>query len=107
MEETAFADNDYVLFIFSKKNHVFIEEEDNPSEKVVIVEEEMTGINVDGSENLEDLPKLLFTDEECGILKFVAAGGKLARNINKRKKPMFYKPVDIHFVTNAVGNIVS
>ena len=65
-----------------------------------------TGINVDRSENLEDLPRLLFTDEECGILKIVAAGGKLARNINKRKKPRFYN-IDIHFVTNAVGNIVS
>ena len=36
MEETTFLDNDYVLVLFSKKNHVFIEEEDNPSEKVAI-----------------------------------------------------------------------
>ena len=32
----------YYLY-FQKKNHVFIEEEGNPSEKVVIVEEEIDG----------------------------------------------------------------
>ena len=45
-------------FIF-KKNHVSIEEEDNPSEKVVIVEEETDGIG-----NLEDLSRLVFIDKE-------------------------------------------
>ena len=107
MEETAFADNDYVLFIFSKKITFSLKKKTTLQKKLSQLRKKQTGINVDGSENLEDLPKLLFTDEECGILKFVAAGGKLARNINKRKKPMFYKPVDIHFVTNAVANIVS
>ena len=29
----------------------------------------------------------MFISEECGILKVVADGGKLTRNINKRKKP--------------------
>ena len=47
----------YVLVLFSKKNHVLIEEEDNPSEKVVIVEEELDGIG-----NLEDLLRLVFID---------------------------------------------
>ena len=41
----------YPPVLFSKKNHLFIEEEDNPLEKVVIVEEELDGIG-----NLEDLP---------------------------------------------------
>ena len=45
-------------FIF-KKNHVSIEEEDNPSEKVVIVEEETDGIG-----NLEDLSRLVFIEKE-------------------------------------------
>ena len=38
-----FADNENFKFIF-KENRVFIEEEGNPSEKVVIVEEELDGI---------------------------------------------------------------
>ena len=41
----------YPPVLFSKKNYLFIEEEDNPLEKVVIVEEELDGIG-----NLEDLP---------------------------------------------------
>ena len=45
-------------FIF-KENHVFIEKEETPSEKVVIVEEE-----IDCFGNLEDLPRLVFIDKE-------------------------------------------
>ena len=50
-------------FIF-KENHSFIEEEDNLSSKVILVEEELDGIA-----NLADLPRLMFIDEECGNLK--------------------------------------
>ena len=67
------------LFYFLK-NDVFIEEEDNPLEKVVIVEEEL-GDNG----NLEDLPKLVFMGKECGNLKVLADGGDLTRNNNFRK----------------------
>ena len=45
-------------FIF-KENHVFTEKEETPSEKVVIVEEEIDCIG-----NLEDLPRLVFIDKE-------------------------------------------
>ena len=41
-----------------KENRVFIEEEDNPSDKVVIVEEDLDGIG-----NLVDLPRLIFINE--------------------------------------------
>ena len=41
MKETTFAENDYFLILVFKENHVFIEEEDNPSEKVIIVEEKL------------------------------------------------------------------
>ena len=34
-----------------KENHVFIEEEDRPSDKVVIVEKELNGIDRDGIGN--------------------------------------------------------
>ena len=62
---------------------VFIEE-DSPSEKVVIVEEELDGIDTDGTGNLEDLPRLVFIDEESGNLKAAIDGGELTRNNNKK-----------------------
>ena len=42
----------------SKENHGFIEEEVNPSVKVVMVEEELDGIDINGIGNLVDLPRL-------------------------------------------------
>ena len=42
-----------------KENHVFIEEEDNPSDKIVIAEEELDGIDINGIGNLVDLPGLI------------------------------------------------
>ena len=68
-----------------KENHVFIEEEDNPSDKGVMVEEELAGIDIDGIGNLVDLPKLMFIDEECGNLKVVVDGEGLTRNNNSKK----------------------
>ena len=54
-----------------KENHVFHEEE-NPSKKVVIFDEELdNNDNIDGIENLEDLLKLVFIDEEYEKLKTV------------------------------------
>ena len=50
-------------FIFLK-NHGFVQE-DSPSEKVVIVEEELDGIDIDDIGNLEDSFRLVFIDEEC------------------------------------------
>ena len=49
-------------FVF-KENHVF---NDNPSQKVVIVEKELDDVDIDDFVNLEDLPELVFIDEECG-----------------------------------------
>ena len=47
-------------FIF-EENHVFIEE-DNLSDKVVTIEEELDDAQVDGIGNLVDLPRLMFID---------------------------------------------
>ena len=47
----------------------------NPSDKVVIVEEELDGI-----ENVVDLSRLMFIDEECGNLQVVFDDGELTRN---------------------------
>ena len=44
-------------FIFEER-HVFIEK-DNPSDKVVTIEEELNAVEVDGIANLVDLPRLI------------------------------------------------
>ena len=88
----------YPPVLFSKKNHLFIEEEDNPLEKVVIVEEELDGIG-----NLEDLPRLAFIDKEYGNLKVFVDGGDLTRNINQRSHT-FYKLVDVYSETDFMNN---
>ena len=87
------------IFIF-KEHRAFIEREDNPSDKVVIIEE-----SVDGIENLMDLPRLMFIDEECGNLKVVVNGRLLTRNINRKKGQTFYKPMDVHCATTAIDEI--
>ena len=58
IQETTFADIDrsaFSSFIF-KVNHVFMEKKENSSE-VVIDEEELDGFEIDGIENLQDLPR--------------------------------------------------
>ena len=44
------------IFIF-KVSHVFMEQRDNPVEKVVIDEEELDGIEIDNILNSENLPR--------------------------------------------------
>ena len=39
-------------------NHIFIEEEHNPSQKVVTIGEKLDGIDIDGVGNLMDLPRM-------------------------------------------------
>ena len=51
--------SDFSIFIF-KVNHVFMEEKDNPAEKVVKDEEELKGFELDGILNLENLPRTVF-----------------------------------------------
>ena len=75
------------MFSFSSfiLNHGFIEE-DNPSEKVAIFEEELNHVDIDDIGNLENSPRFVFSDEECGNLKVVNSGAELTRNINQKKK---------------------
>ena len=87
------------LVLFSKKNHRFIQEV-NLSEKVVIVEEELDGIDINENGNLEDSPRLVLFDEECGNLIVVNNGGDLTRNINQKKRPgALQYSEDDHYVT--------
>ena len=69
----------YVLVLFSKKIILSLKRR-KPFRKNVILEEELDGIG-----NLEDLPRLVFIDRECGDLKVSVDGGNLTRNINERK----------------------
>ena len=70
MKETSFFHRKkfHSSFIF-KENHVFIKKKDKSSEIVVIVEEELYSVAIDGTGNLKDSSKLMFTDEECGNLQ--------------------------------------
>ena len=62
MQDSTFAVlsfSDFPIFIF-KLNHVFMEEKENPVERVVVCEVELDGIEVDGMLNLENLPRTVF-----------------------------------------------
>ena len=62
----------YFTSFISKENHIF-NEENNPSQKNVIVEEELDDIDIEDIGNLEELPisRHVFIDEECRNLKAV------------------------------------
>ena len=50
----------------------------------------------------------MLINEECWNPKVVVDGGELAKNVNQKKKPdVFYKPVDLHSVTNAIDESIS
>ena len=53
---------------------------------VVIVVEQLVGIDTDDIGNLEDSPRFVFIDEECENLIVVNDAGELTRNINQKKK---------------------
>ena len=82
IEETTFANIDlfyFSSFIFKKITATLLK-------KDVIVDEELDCIDIDDIGNLEDSPRLMFIDKECGNLIAVNNGAKLTRNINQRKK---------------------
>ena len=53
---------------------------------VLFKKNQLDCIDIDDIGNLEDLPRLVFIDEECGNLIVVNDGAELTRNINQRKK---------------------
>ena len=57
--------SDFFILI-SKVNHVFMEEKDNPVEKVVINGKNLDGIEIDGILNFESLPRTLFLAKNVG-----------------------------------------
>ena len=64
------------LVLISLKNQLF---------KNVIVEEELDCIDIDDIGNLEDSPRVVFINEECGNLIVVNDDGELTRNISQKK----------------------
>ena len=44
-------------------------EEDKPSENFAVVEEELSRFDIDGTENLDNLPRFVFINKKCGNLK--------------------------------------
>ena len=64
--------------------------------------EELDGIDIDDTGNLEDLLRIVFIQEECGYLKVFVGGGELTRHINEKKKPGIHKLIDVHSVTNVL-----
>ena len=61
-------------------------EKGKPSEKFILVEQELYGIDRDDFVNLDDLLRLLLINGECRNPKVVADGGELTKNINQKKK---------------------
>ena len=53
--------------------------------KNVIVDEELDCTDIDDIENLEDSPRLVFINKECGNLIVVNDDGEFTRNISQKK----------------------
>ena len=66
------------LILFSKKSHGFTEE-DKLSEILA------NQFDIDGIHKLEDLPRFVFNNEDCGNLEVVNDGGELTGDINQKK----------------------
>ena len=73
MEETMFADNDYVIVLLSKKITFSLKK------KTTLQKEN---------------------------LKVVVDGEKLTRILTKRRSQLFYRLIDVHSMTNVIGEIV-
>ena len=78
----------------------------NPSEKIVIVKEELDGIDIDDIGNLEDLLRIVFIHEECGNLKVSLTVESLMEVLTRRCEA-FYKLIDVHSVINVIGESIS
>ena len=78
----------------------------NSSEKNIVVEEELDCFDIDDIGNLEDSPRLVFMNEECGDLIVVNEGGELTENISW-KRQAFCNSLNVHSLTNVVSESFS
>ena len=80
------------MFYFSSiifKNITVLLKTSNSTEKNVIVGEELNCIDIDEIGNLEDSPRLVFINEECGNLIVVNDGGELTENISQKRQTFY------------------
>ena len=80
------------MFYFSSiifKNITVLLKTSNSTEKNVIVGEELNCIDIDDIGNLEDSPRLVFINEECGNLIVVNDGGELTENISQKRQTFY------------------
>ena len=93
------------LLCFIFKDHLFIEGEDNPSDKVVTVVEEPHGVDIDCIGNVLDLPRFMFINKEYGNLKVVVADvGFTREKITVGSSQKFYKLSEFYKYFNSVTN---
>ena len=52
----------------------------------MILEEELNGVNMVATADLEDLPRLALIDSVCGDRKVIVHGLKLTRNIKQKEE---------------------
>ena len=72
------------------------------------MQEELDGIDGDSTGTLEDLLRLFLMNEECANRKVISLMlESLLEILIKRRSQSFYKPIDVHSVTNAVGEGIS
>ena len=71
----------------------------------MIVKEEVGGINIVDIRNLEDLLRIVIIHEECGSLKVFVES--LLEILTNRRSQVFYKLIDVHSVTNVIGESIS
>ena len=73
----------------------------------MIVQEELDGIDIDDIGNLEDLLRIVFIHEECGISKYSLTVESLLEILTNRRNQAFCKVIDAHFVANVIGESIS
>ena len=79
--------------LFSKQIKVTLKKATFPK-KVVLAEQELDGTDIDDIGNLENSPRLVFIDEECGNLIVVNYDRELSRNINQNNNSdILQKPI--------------
>ena len=85
-QETVSSDIDvlFFYFYFQNKTKIMVSlKKEKPSEKSYIVEEELDCADIDDT---EDLPRLVFIDEQCENLIAVNEGKECSRSRNQKKK---------------------
>ena len=91
-------------FLILSENELFIEEK-NPSEELVISEEEIAALDTSAMKetNVENLPKLIFIDEKNGNMRVVVHEGGIGRQQKVILSQESWLPIDVHFMVNVTS----